>query len=103
MKVITLSVTSNAAFPVTIPGANCNTLTDTGVMRSCISETFYNQLMLPWLLKAYCLLVTSASDSTTSTKGIIQCQFKLGGYSLEFNYIICRNLTRPFILGLDFM
>ena len=34
--------------------------------------------------------------------GIIQCPFKLGGHSFEFNFIVCRNLTRPIILGLDF-
>ena len=26
-----------------------------------------------------------------------------GGYSFEFNFIVCRNLTRPITLGLAFM
>ena len=35
--------------------------------------------------------------------GILQCPFKLGGHSFEFNFIVCWNLIRPIILGLDFM
>ena len=53
MEVITLSLTMGAAFPVTIAGVNCNALIDTGATRSCISETFYNQLMLPMVAKGF--------------------------------------------------
>ena len=51
---VTHSLTRGASFPVTIAGINCNALIDTSATRSCISEIFYNQLMLPWLLKASC-------------------------------------------------
>ena len=60
MEVITLSLTRSATFPVTTAGVSCNALVDTGTTRSCISEPFYNQLMLSWLLKAFCLSVISA-------------------------------------------
>ena len=103
VEIITLSLTRGPAFPVTIAGDNCNALIDTSATRSCISETFYNQLMLPWLLKAFCLVVTSAPGSTLCPMGKVQCPFKLGGHSLEFSLIFLQNLTRPIILGLDFM
>ena len=48
-------------------------------------------------------MATSASGSTLCPMGIAQCPFKLGGYSYEFNCIAFQNLTRPIILGLDFM
>ena len=99
----TLSLTRGAASLITIAGVNCNALIDTDAMRSYASETFYNQLMLLWLLKAFCLLVTSASGSIICPMGIVQCLFKLGGHSFEFNFIVCQNLTTPIILGLDFM
>ena len=70
MEVVTLSLTKGATFPVTIMGVSCNVLIDLGATRSCINETFYNQLMLPWLLKAFCLLVTYASGSTLCPMGI---------------------------------
>ena len=76
---------------------------DTGATRICINETFYNQLMLPQLLKAFCLSVTSVYNNTLYPMGIAQCPFKLGGNSFEFNFNICQNLTRPMILGVDLM
>ena len=103
MKVITLRLTRGAASPVTIVGFNCNALIDTSAARSCISKTFYNEHMLPQLLKNFCLVVTSASGSTLCPMDNVQCPFKLGGYSFEFNFIVHLNLTRPIILGLDFM
>ena len=72
VEVITVSLTRGAAFPVMIAGVSCNALIDTGAMRSCINETFYNQLMLPWILMPFHLLVASASGSTLCTIGIMQ-------------------------------
>ena len=66
-------------------------------------KLFFNQLTLPWLLKAFCLAVTSASGSTLCPIGIVQHPFKWQGHSFQFNFIVCQNLTRPVILGLDFM
>ena len=103
VEVSTLSLTRVAAFPVTIAGVNCNALINADAMRSCIRETFYSQLRTQQLLKAFHLSVTSASGSTLCPVGIIQCLFKLGGHSLKFSFIVCRNLTRPIILGLNFM
>ena len=88
MDVITVNLTKVAAFPVTIAGVNCTALIDTGSTRGCVSETFYNQFMLPWLLKAFHLTVTSASGTTLCPVGIVQCPFKLGGCSFEFNFIV---------------
>ena len=103
VEVVTLSLTRCSAFPVTIAGINCNALIRTGATRSCISETFYNQFMLPQLLIAFCLMVTSASDSTLCPMGIAQCLLKLGGHSFEFNFIVCQNLAGLIMLGLDFL
>ena len=103
MEVVTLNLAGCATFPVTTAGVTCNALTDTSAIRSCINEAYYNQLMLLWLLKAFCFPVTSASGSTLCPMGIVQCPFKLGGHYFEFNFIVCQNLTRPIIFGLDFM
>ena len=89
VEVITLSLTRDTAFPITIAGINFSALIDTSATRSCISETFYNQLTLPWLLKAFCLAGASASSNTLGLMGIVQCLFKLGGHSFQFNFIVC--------------
>ena len=64
VEVITLNLIRGAAFLVTIAGVNCNTLINTSATRSCLSEAFYHLLMLPQLLKAFHLVVTSVSGST---------------------------------------
>ena len=103
MEVVTHYLTKGATFPFTIAGINCNALIHTGTTRGCISETFCNQLMLPWMLKGFHLVVTSASGRTLYPIGIVQFLFKLGGYSSEFYFIVHQNQTRPITLGLDFM
>ena len=59
--------------------------------------------MLPWFLKAFHPVATFASGSTLCPTGTVQCPFKLRGHSFEFNFIVCQNLTKPIIYGLDFM
>ena len=59
--------------------------------------------MLPQLVKAFHLVVTSASRSILCPMGIEQCLFKFGGHSFELIFIVCWNVTRPIILGIGFM
>ena len=87
VEVVTHNLTRGATFLVTIVGVNCNALLNTGTTRSCISEAFYHQVMLPKLLKAFHLAVTSASGSNLCPMGIAQCPFQLGGDSFEFNFM----------------
>ena len=103
VEVIILSLTRGATLPITIVGANCNPLINTSATGNYISETFYNQLLLPWLLKAFHLVVPSASGSPLCPMGIVQYLFRLEGHSFEFSFIVCQNLPSPIILGLDFM
>ena len=45
----------------------------------------------------------SATGSNLTPLGKIQCSFKLGKMKFHSNFIICRNLTQPLILGRDFL
>ena len=47
--------------------------------------------------------VKSATGSNLTPLGIIHCSFELGKISFNSNLIVCRNLTRPLILGRDFL
>ena len=78
MDLVTVNLTKVAAFPVTIAGVNCNSLIDTGSTRGCVSETFYNKFMLPWLLKVFHLSVTSACGSTPLSNGYCAMSIQIG-------------------------
>ena len=47
--------------------------------------------------------VKSATGSNLTPLGIIYCSFELGNIRFQNNLIVCRNLTRPLILGRDFL
>ena len=47
--------------------------------------------------------VKSTTGSNLTPLGIVQCSFELGNVRFHSNLIVCRNLTRPLILGRDFL
>ena len=47
--------------------------------------------------------VRSATGSNLAPMGIVTCTFMLGDTTCNFNFIVCKNLTRPLILGRDFL
>ena len=47
--------------------------------------------------------VKSATGSNLTPLGIIHCSFELGNVGFHSKLIVCRNLTRPLILGRDFL
>ena len=49
-----------ATVPATLEHTLCNALVDTGVTRSCLSEEYYQQLLLPGLKPVHKLQVRTA-------------------------------------------
>ena len=81
----------------------CNALIITGTTRCCISEEYYRKL---WLSKIHLLQnvsVRSATGSNLAPVGLVNCTFMLGDTSFDFDFIVCKNLTRPLKLGRDFL
>ena len=103
VELVTVGTTVGATVPATLEHTLCNALVDTGVMRSCLSEEYYQQLLLPGLKPVHKLQVRTASGSSLCPTGTITCDFKLGKQPFSFEFIICRGLSRPCILGLDFL
>ena len=58
---------------------------------------------MPGLKLVHKLQVRTASGSSLCPTGTITCDFKLGKQPFSFKFIICRGLSRPCILGLDFL
>ena len=100
---ITVGTTVGATVPATLEHTLCNALVDTGATRSCLSEEYYQQLLLPGLKPVHKLQVRTASGSSLCPTGTVACDFKLGKQPFSFEFIVCRGLSRPCILGLDFL
>ena len=103
MELVTVGTTVGATVPATLEHTLCNALVDTGVTRSCLSEEYSQQLLLPGLKPVHKLQVRTASGSSLCPTGTITCNFKLGKQLFSFEFIVCRGLSRPCILGLDFL
>ena len=72
-------------------------------MKSCMSQTYYQQLMLPSVRPIHTYQVRSATGSNLCPLGITECKFKIGEKNYKNDFVVCKNLTRPFILGIDFL
>ena len=81
----------------------CNALIDTGTKKCCISERYYQQLPSTKMQCLRNISVKSAMGSNLTPLGMIHCSFELGKIRFNSNLIVCRNLTRPLILGRDFL
>ena len=100
---VIIGTEQGTTFPMKIGTSICNALIDTGATMSCISEKYYQQLPS---VKIQCLKnisVKSATGSNLTPLGMINCSFKLRKIRFNSNLIVCRNLTRPLILGRDFL
>ena len=80
----------------------CNALIDTGATRSYISEKYYQNLSLAKIQFLQNVSVRSATGSNLTPIGLVNCSFKLGKTKFNNDFIVCKNLTRPHILGRDF-
>ena len=100
---VTVRTTVGATVPATLEHTLCNALVDTGATRSCLSEEYYQQLLLPGLKPVHKLQVRTASGSSLCPTGTVACDFKLGKQPFSFEFIVCRGMSRPCILGLDFL
>ena len=90
-------------FPTKIGATVCNALMDTGATRCCISEEYYRKLQLMKIHLLQNVNVRSATGSNLAPIGLVNCTFALGDITFNCDFIVCKNLTRPLILGRDFL
>ena len=101
---ITLSDSNSAIIPAEIAHEKCKVLIDTGASRSFMREDYFRKLegakLMPTLRN---VRIRSATGRDVQTLGRTKTQFKLGVTPYTTEFIVCRNLRRPAILGIDFL
>ena len=90
-------------FSTKIGTTMCNALIDTGAMRSCMSEKYYQKLHLAKIHLLQNINVKSATGSNLAPVVLVTCTFELGKTKFNSDFIVCKILTRPLILGRDFL
>ena len=90
-------------FPTSIGTTMCNALIDTGATRSCMSEKYYRKLQLAKIHLLQNINVKLATSSNLAPVGMVSCTFELGKTKFGSDFVVCKNITRPLILGRDFL
>ena len=103
MEEVIIGTGQGTIFPTKIGTLMCNALIDTGATKSCISEKYYQHLPSTKIHHLRNISMKSATGSNLTPLGMINCSFELGKIRFNKNLIVCRNLTRPLILGRDFL
>ena len=103
VNMVTVGSAIGATIPTTFRQTKCNVLIDTGAMKSCMSQTYYQQLMLPATRSICSFSIKSANGTNLCPIGITECEFKIGTKEYKNDFIVCKNLIRPCILGVDFL
>ena len=101
---ITLNNSKSAIIPAEIAQEKCKVLIDTGASRSFMREDYFRKIpnakLMPTLRN---VRIRSATGRDVQTLGRTKIQFKLGVTTYASEFIVCRNLRRPAILGIDFL
>ena len=100
---VTVGSAIGATIPTTFGQTKCNVLIDTGAMKSCMSQAYYQQLMLPATRSIHSFSIKYANGTNLCPIGITECEFKIGTKEYKNDFIVCKNLVRPCILGTDFL
>ena len=90
-------------FPTKVGMTMCNALIDTSATRSCMSEKYYRKLHLTKIHLLQNINVRWITGSNLAPLGMVDCTFELGKAKFRSDFIVCINLTRPLILGWDFL
>ena len=101
-KVI-IGLEQGTTFPTKIGTTMCNALIDTDATRSCMSEKYYKKLQLANIHLLQNVNVKLATGSNLAPVGLVNCASELGKTKFSSEFIVCKNLTRPLILGRDFL
>ena len=100
---IVMGLEQSTTFPTKMGTTVCNALIDTGATRCCVSEEYYRKLQLTKIYLLQNVNVRSATGSNLAPIGLVNCTSVLGDTTFDCDFIVCKNLTRPLILGRDFL
>ena len=81
---------TGATIPTTFGQTKCNVLVGTGAMKSCMSQAYYQQLMLLTTRPIHTYQVKSANGSNLCPIGIAECEFKIGQKEYKNDLVDCK-------------
>ena len=90
-------------FKIDTRGFVCSCLFDAGAEISCINMDIMAALGLLGKMNDSSVTVNTASGQNMGVAGDVYMTFKIKTYSFTHRFVVCECLSRPFILGEDFL
>ena len=90
---VTVGSAIGATIPTTFGQTKYNVLIDTGAMKSCMSQAYYQQLRLPATRTIHSCSIKSANGTNLCPIGITECEFKIGSKEYKNDFVVCKNLV----------
>ena len=87
---VTVGSAIGATIPTTFGQTKCNVLIDTEAMKSCMSQAYYQQLMLPATRSIHSFSIKSANGTNLCPIVITECEFKIGTKEYKNDFIVCK-------------
>ena len=80
-----------------------SSLFNTGAQVSCIKHDTVTEMGLLHQVADSSTCIRTATSQDVGVKGSVLVSFKIGSCSFTHKFIVCKGITRPFILGKDFL
>ena len=101
--VINTGKTKGTTFKIKVKDLAFSSLFDTGAQVSCIKYDTVSELDLLHQISESSTCIRTANGQDVGVKGSIMISFHIGHCSFTHRFIVCKGITRPFILGEDFL
>ena len=101
--VINTGKTKGTTFKIKVKDFAFSSLFDTGAQVSCIKYDTVSELDLLHQISESSTCIRTANGQDVGVKGSIMVSFQIGSCSFTHRFIVCKGITRPLILGEDFL
>ena len=101
--IINTGKSKGTSFKIKVKDLAFSSLFDTGAQVSCIKNDTLSELELLHQISESSTCIRTANGQDVGVKGSILVSFQVGPCSFTHRFIGCKGITRPFILGEDFL
>ena len=103
MFIINTGKTKGTTFKLKVKDLAFSSLFDTGAQVSCIKYDTVSEMGLLHQISDSSTCIRTANGQDVGVKGSVLVSFQIRPCSFTHKFIVCKGITRPFILGEDFL
>ena len=101
--VINTGKTKGTTFKIKVKDLTLSSLFNTGAQVRCIKYDTVSEMGLLHQISDSSTCIRTANGQDVGVKGSVLVSFQIGPCSFTHKFIVCKGITRPFILGGDFL